>query len=225
MADKPIIFSAPMVQALLAGRKVQTRRTVQNLTFDLKSQMWRFGGVNSALLFRSEDQVKSRTDGVVSAKTAAYRKGDRLWVREAWKTSALYDKTPPRELPISAPIYFTCDDRLWPVARYRPSIHMPRWSSRLTLTVTDVRVQRLQDISEEDAKAEGVRLMRDGSGVFVGREGPKRLVTPWPTACEAFADLWDSINGPDAWSENPFVYAVSFTVHKSNIDALKAEAA
>jgi hypothetical protein len=253
MADKPIIFSAPMVQALLDGRKVQTRRTVQNLTFDPISQMWRFGGVNSALLFRSEDQVKSRTDGVVSAKAAAYRKGDRLWCRENWQTHCDMDHITPRDLPHDAAVQYPATYDGW-VSRVRPSIHMPRWASRLTLIVTDVRVERLQDISEADAQAEGIIYqppteddlkwyeayaeehcfdpVKDPmSGVWIApgtRQGfaPRPNDPQWgPTASFAFRCLWDSINGPDAWAQNPFVYAITFTVHKSNIDALKAEAA
>ena len=92
--------------------------------------------------------------------------------------------------------------------RWRPSIHMPRSASRLTLTVTEVRVQRLQDISEEDARAEGIE------GEFL----------PWPqgywTYRPYFAELWNSLHGPDAWDANPWVVALSFTVQHGNIDQI-----
>lgn len=91
---------------------------------------------------------------------------------------------------------------------------MPRWASRIVLEISGVRVEQLQDISEEDAEAEGIRQMRDGSGMFVGREGPGCLVTPWPTAREAFADLWDGINGKRAsWESNPLVWVIEFRNH------------
>lgn len=147
--------------------------------------------------------------------------GDRLWVREAWwhhKSSAIEqagfvggsvcnldrkgcDFHPNQDFdPAKYP-------ELW---RKRPSIHMPRWASRITLEITDVRVQRLHEISETDSLAEGIRQMRDGSGTFVGREGPGKLVTPWLTAKEAYFDLWDDINGHGAWRENPWTWAISF---------------
>lgn len=97
-----------------------------------------------------------------------------------------------------------------PVYWKRPAIFMPRHASRITLEVTGVRVERLQDISESDAIAEGMRQMRDGSGCWVGREGPGKLVTPWPTARCAFRDLWESINGAGSWDANPFVWVVEF---------------
>lgn len=102
------------------------------------------------------------------------------------------------------------DEWTKPHLKLRPSIHMPRWASRLTLVVTDVRIQRLQDISEADAHAEGVSdgyVRDDISGVCEG----------W-SASTAFQALWRSINGPDAWGANPWVNAVSFDVHHCNID-------
>lgn len=119
----------------------------------------------------------------------------------------------------------TAEPRGW-----RPSIHMPRWASRLTLIVEAVKVERLQDISEADAQAEGL--------LPYPHEGPGGMtVTSWhwlhgkpeeETYCTpqyAFRALWNSINGADAWDANPFVVAVSFVVHRANIDALKAEVA
>lgn len=105
------------------------------------------------------------------------------------------------------------DDGPW-----RPGIHMPRWASRLTLTVTSVRVQRLQDISEEDAIAEGVDAVSMA-------DAPRQ--TAWSRR-QDFAQLWDSINGKHpcaAWSDNPWIVALTFSVTKQNIDALQMEAA
>lgn len=92
----------------------------------------------------------------------------------------------------------------------RPAIFMPRVASRITLEITAVRAEHLQDISEADAIAEGVRQMRDGSGTWVGREGPGLLVTPWLTARDAYRDLWESINGLGTWALNPFVWVIEF---------------
>lgn len=140
--------------------------------------------------------------------------GDRLWVREAWRASLAYELTPPRDIPPGKPIAYQADGagRLphFNAGKLRPGIHMPRWAGRITMEVTGVRMERLQDISEVDAISEGVRQMRDGSECWVGREGPRGLVTPWPTARDAFRDLWQSINGPDSWTANPWVWAIEF---------------
>lgn len=104
-----------------------------------------------------------------------------------------------------------------------PSIHMPRWASRLTLIVTDVRVQRLQDISEEDARAEGVVPHPNGGFWVPGVEHPNPDF-PYlarPTAREMYAALWDVLNGSGAWLANPWVTATSFEVHRKNIDAME----
>ena len=104
---------------------------------------------------------------------------------------------------------------------WRPSLFMPRWASRLTLLVTDVRVERLQDIRDRDAMAEGIFAIRgpdkDGMRHFAASMGEK--VTR-PTPVMAFEELWRSINGPESWNANPWVVVVGFTVHARNIDQL-----
>ena len=107
-----------------------------------------------------------------------------------------------------------------------PSIHMPRWASRLTLAVTEVRVERLQDISEADAVAEGMPEF----GAFCEVLDPGKLNAAGETAAQTasrlrwpqrwFASLWKDINGAEAWAANPWVAAISFTAHRGNIDAL-----
>jgi hypothetical protein len=184
VTDRPILFSAPMVRALLDGRKTQTRRV-------LKPQ----------LLFDAADVC------IGQALAPKFDPGDRLWVREklsynwqaaAWDYAADGSWVKACRLPDPSP------------ERYRQgvlaSMFMPRWASRLTLLVTDVRVQRLQDISERDALAEGVALAGLAGVEPVG----------------AFALLWMSINGPDAWAENPWVAAISFDVVRANIDQVPA---
>jgi hypothetical protein len=97
-----------------------------------------------------------------------------------------------------------------------PSIHMPRWASRLTLTVTDVRVERLQNITEDDARAEGVERDEDVPGGWVDYRAPGTQCCL--IASDSFASLWESIHGPEAWNANPWVCAISFEVRRRNID-------
>jgi len=102
--------------------------------------------------------------------------------------------------------------------QWRPAIHMPRWASRLTLELTDVRVERLQDISEQDAIAEGAdRLVMDDDGKFYeSANGTHRC---------GYAGLWDHINGDGSWDENPFVWCISFRTILANIDSYLKERA
>ncbi len=221
MKDIPIIFSAPMVRALLEGRKTQTRRVLKPQPA-LES--------SGAVAYWTHPKFPGGYPAeVVAAKAARIgllpcAPGDRLWVREALCFNH------------DAPVPFTYEADgarvAWGIreqvawlneyARDKsPGIHMPRWASRLTLLVTDVRVQRLQDISEADAVAEGVRPLR-------GSEGPNYFTVDaegWgisaPTARDAFERLWCFIHGPDAWAENPWVAAISFNVVKANIDKVQ----
>jgi hypothetical protein len=205
MADRPILFSAPMVQALIAGRKTQTRRVLKPP-------------------YGTMEYCADRTWRPIYTK--AFR-GDRLWVREA---VALVGTVDPQWVLYRADGYEAeCArhgfDKPYPSEpRWRPSIHMPRWASRLTLTVTEVRVQRLKDISEADAVAEG--CIMDPEPDEYGGHMPAEIAHEnggdigWDNARDWFADLWESINGPDAWEANPWVVAISFTVQQGNIDAL-----
>ena len=184
--ERPILFSAPMVRAILEGRKTVTRRAVKG----------------SGLKFLAD--FTPEYVALPENHLCPYGKpGDRLWVRET------HSFVPDPEEPAGySQVLYAADGQQY--GKNRPSIHMFRADSRILLEITDVRVERLQDISEEQAVAEGVRLMRDGSDTWVSREGPGNLVTPWPTAKEAFSDLWNSINGPEAWEANPWVWCVNF---------------
>lgn len=187
MTDKPIPFRAPMIRALLAGTKTQHRLVLKPQPDDLY-----------------EGQAPRQLHVAI---------GNRLWVREH-----LYAAS--NDQGVRWLVYAADRARVWPDGEWTkkrntvPSIHMPRWASRLTLIVTDVRVQRLQEISEEDAVAEGWGGWLDSqtSDGFDGN-GPRT----W------FHKLWDSINGPSAWERNDWVVAYTFTVHKANIDALAKE--
>jgi hypothetical protein len=232
-----IEFTGPMVLALLDGRKTQTRRIITpgNSLFN--------GGRWSALHKRQEwDWKGAWVDGGPSPmgnpgpylklpwqagdddfEGSAHRiypviqPGDRLWVKEAvawvsgwgWRYRADNDDLSEKR-------------EQGEVGRWRSPIHMPRWASRLTLTATDVRVQRLQDISEEDSKAEGAMFF-DGRPTW--HHGWRHDYSDvWPTARHSFCALWNSLHGPEAWDANPWVYALTFTVHYNNIDAMKGGA-
>lgn len=217
MADRPIPFSAPMVRALLDGRKTQTRRV-------LRPRPEFLGGYGEEADYEEWGWIDE--DGapmsVLDVAPNGYVRGDRLLVREAWRAWVDFDELPPRDIPPGADVQYLADDPLSPwTSRYRHARFMPRWASRLTLTVTDVRVERLRDISEEDALAEGVERL-------AGSKGPnhftREITGKWrgsfnaPTAKEVFADLWNNINGPDSWDANPWVAAISFDVRRGNID-------
>lgn len=178
MKERPILFSAPMVRALLDGTKTQTRRAVKAR--------------------KDPDYGCQMTPGEIAGDENPTRlcpygqPGDRLWVREAWSSHACFDHLAPRDCPKS--IHYTADGKIQ-TGKGRPSIHMPRWASRITLDVVSVRVERLQDISRGDAMAEGCPFPNMAAG-----DDPRK----W------FADLWQQINGADSWAINPWVWVVEF---------------
>lgn len=241
MTDRPIIFSAPMVRALLAGRKTQTRRIWKLPTKGIYERRdmggWEattHGGSGYFTLGRHGKRIPSpETIGIWHRTTgtcldAPYQIGDRLWIREAWRATSEWDGHPPRAIQPGYTRYEADPCLYHSYGKLRTPIFMPRWASRLTLVVTDVRVQRLQDISEEDAEAEGVHRTIIGSGYrdrFSAEHGSwsdavEGLIKTTDRAEYAFRDLWNSLHGPDAWSSNPWVAAISFDVHRANIDAL-----
>ncbi len=205
MTDRPIIFSAPMIRALLDGRKTQTRRKISHRSID----------INIAPVATMDHPVWIQfyhpKGGPLTCVKQPYAPGDRLWVREAWQSNGLNWGKRPRDMRKElGPLHYAVSDNgewkpYW--GGWRPPKDMPRWASRLTLTVTHVRVQRLQEISEADAVAEG------------GDPVQARMYPELGTCRDWFADLWDSLHGPDAWDDNPWVCAVTFTVEKKNIDA------
>ncbi|TXM65855.1 hypothetical protein [Methylobacterium sp. WL120] len=224
MADRPIIFSAPMVRALLAGCKTQTRRL-------LKLPKWastdpdhiKFGGSGAP-------EVICQGTGCLAALPLPYGVGDRLWVREGWRAARSLDRTPPRDICRDADVEHAATARSYAEiglkGRLRPSIHMTRWASCLTLVVTEVRVERLNDISEADAVTEGM----PDFGALCEALDPGKLNAVRETAAQTasrlrwpqrwFEGLWNEIHGDGAWAANPWVVAVTFTVHHANIDAL-----
>ena len=209
MKERPIIFNAPMVKAILEGRKTQTRRIAKNLPVHLYGVKCPYG-----------------------------QPGDRLWVRENWKVGAWDEnngriaidycdgpdkrwRTDPSDTDgekfeklwiqisdelIKKGIQYGEDGRYkWNIGEsplnWKPSIFMPRWASRINLEIVDVRVERLQDITEEDAIAEGVSFghITDQATGEIDCE-----------ATDAYEVLWESIYGHDSWDKNPWVWVVEF---------------
>lgn len=192
MKERPILFSGPMVRALLNGSKTQTRRFV-------KARTDRNFGSRCVLQPHELAGEVNRGD----YQNCPYGKpGDRLWVREAWRVIDLADVFAPREITAAHRIWFEADGPHEPPAgRYRPGMFMPRWASRILLEVTAVRVERLQDISNSDAIAEGVNVHPDH------RHKPRESIL---SPMQGYRDLWESINGPDSWEDNPWVWVIEF---------------
>lgn len=218
MSDRPILFSAPMVRALPDGRKTQTRRVLKVQP----DKHMRFSALNYRTAIFRNVANGHRQDVILP-----YAPGDRLWVREQCAT---WGRGPERE-PVEFPVVYAADDPEWEGIKHdakmskgdewkiRPSIHMPRWASRLTLTVTEVRVQRLQEISEADAVAEGIEHDQDRSrGNVIGWRDYLDRGGKCGTVRGSFKSLWNSIHGDGAWDANPWVAAITFTVRKGNID-------
>lgn len=215
MSEKPILFSGPMVQAILAGRKTQTRRVIKPLIPAGYRLWWR--PIDNHFVWTDHQQGEK---GNLINLTSPYQPGDLLWVRESWCPANsengpvvcyradlhrryLVDESYPVDydrFPAGrgAWICWASDLESGTEGAWRPSIFMPRWASRITLRVTNVRAQHLQDISEEDAKAEGISAWHDTTTGTVYRP--------------EFQLLWDSINAKRgySWASNPWVWAVTF---------------
>jgi hypothetical protein len=225
MKERPILFSGPMVRAILNGQKTQTRRVVKpqpNQEFVGPSMHWLYLGHGERMVARDWKPIVRCPYG---------KPGDRLWVRETHQFVEAYDGpgvSYRADDQIRACVYAEDD---WECLRtpvgvgkvlhdfgdhpWRPSIFMPRWASRLTLEITGVRVERLQDICEEDAEAEGVSEWGHTS---------EKTLDAWcrttrkldrsaggPTMRGGFCALWDSINGDTyPWDSNPWLWVVEF---------------
>lgn len=209
MSEHPILFSGPMVQAILEGRKTQTRRVIK------KQPQWRFPGNDE----RRGTAFPVSTDARW-AVTAGYGRaqetvqlgrcpygipGDKLWVRENWAATRDWDGLKPCQILPGVPVWYLAGQVTPPEAtkgKNRPSIHMPRWACRVILEVTEVRVERVQEISEEDAKAEGARR---------GWAECPRTAHDWQYKY-GFMELWDSINKKRGygWEKNLWVRVVKF---------------
>lgn len=224
--ERPILFSASMVRAIIAGRKTQTRRIVKKAYGNVSKETafavcpaaesgwiaW-FGKPREDI---GEFTKKAYQHGFTCPYGAA---GDRLWVRETWlpaipgswrpldrgeKMFSLwsYDPVYRADYPLGMDDY----DGKW-----RPSIHMPRKFSRITLEITDVRAERLNDITEGDACAEGAERPILSSGIDPDVPPPFNRVHPMTGPYrDGFRALWNSIHGAGSWNENPWVWAIAF---------------
>lgn len=207
MRERPILFSAPMVRALLAGAKTQTRRALRDQNpVDLGAFL------DGAHLSRRPvlDKVAQAVVGHRHAPVRCpYGKpGDQLWVREAWSFAGTLDPgvlVYRADYPACVPPHY---ENVPPATalKWRPSIHLGRDQSRITLEVTEVRVERLLDISKADAIAEGITFCQRLQGWHVENGTHFHCVNPR----ESYWSLWESINGPDSWAANPFVWAITF---------------
>lgn len=207
MKERPILFSGPMVRAILDGSKTQTRRVVKPQPKHPRVHEFK-NPLTSELVWGypiPTDSIVTKIDGF----TCPYGKaGDRLWVRETFSWNG--DGFSIRDLeflrseqPVN--LIYRADGVL--AGGWKPSIYMPRWASRLTLEITDVRVQRLQDIDHDDAMAEGCFNTGAGFSFDMVKLGES------DHAETAFAHLWDSINGKaHPWNSNPWVWAIIFKV-------------
>ena len=212
MTEKPIIFSGPMVRAILDGRKTQTRRALKTPGPEWVLDPAREQAAREGYYWFSPDPDEQ--PGCFCARPR-YREGDQLWVREAWRAERRFDKMPMGTKPTGAIVWREADGPPPQDAgfgRLRPSIHMPRWASRITLRVTSIKVERLQDISEADAKAEGPPFVGKVRGQVWQSAMHMRLGigTYWDNARDWYADLWNLLHGPGAWEANPWVLAYTF---------------
>lgn len=209
MKARGMIFNSEMVRAILDGRKTQTRRIVKGTDGAVKfCKEWDINGEEIFVVLGEKDHTgMNPVFGAISCPFGAV--GDRIWVRETWAEAGacepdlkLYRANYPEHVPS---IY----ENVPPAEeiRWTPSIHMPRWASRILLEITDVRVEQLNAISEEDARAEGII---DGGCLNCGEPEPCGCANPEPDATDAFAYLWQSIYGQENWNANPWVWVIEF---------------
>lgn len=238
MKERGMIFNGEMVRALLDGRKTQTRRIVKGTDGAVKfCKEWNINGEEFFVVLGEKDHTgMNPVLGAISCPLGAV--GDRIYVRETWAILGNEDgccidweeKLCKADERSAARIYrASCEQKqgnygLWSIpddadwkphtkdhqyeGAWRPSIHMPRWASRILLEITDVRVERLNDISEEEAITEGVPpaggLLPDYPGTFLTPKGD------FATAKVAFQRLWESIYGDESWQANPWVWVIEF---------------
>ncbi|HEN3233851.1 TPA: hypothetical protein U5D48_004338 [Yersinia enterocolitica] len=199
MNEKPILFNAEMVNAILSGRKTQTRRIMKvqpaecNHTHwpEYPNPEWKLydRGWNCAVCGNGVSLTERDVTGIICPLG---KPGDRLWVREAFAAGLCTEST----LAYRATHKTEDLEEGWgETIKWTPSIHMPRWASRINLLITGVRVERLQDISDADASAEGCKISSMQSGECLS---------------DMFARLWKSIYGDESWQANPWVWVINF---------------
>ena len=208
MREIPILFSAPMVRALRAGRKTQTRRLANT------------GRVVGGCLPYFDNMAGHHCNGDDTPVQQRWSVGDLLWVKETWARRLDEDALSASDLTDKTWAWYWADPQTCNTGcaggagKRRQSIFMPRWASRIALRVTDVSVQRLRDICEEDARAEGVHWTGRWSDSFSGIAAHDAYGEDILPNVAAYAILWDQINGAGSWASNPWVSAISFEVAK-----------
>ena len=206
MKSRPILFSAPMVRALLAGTKTQTRRVVKvqpHASHNPQHAEPRSAG----WVWMAHDDRPTYSFATGDFRCPYGQPGDQLWVRETW---AHHVQAQSAERDEDGPFVYAADGpqalqaRL--ASKWTPGIHMFRWASRITLEITAVRVERLQDISEADAQAEGIEYSERFGGYCIGEAQHFNSHDPR----ESYWSLWETINGPGSVESNPWVWCLSF---------------
>ncbi len=198
MNEKPILFNSEMVNAILSGRKIMTRRIISEKALHL------FGVAASSGECHPIELCGQRSQSYYLEFCPLGKPGDQLWVRETWARYNIDQTSHDMAYRATAPADWP-KDGLW-----RPSIHMPRWASRINLLITGVRVERLQDISEEDSMNEGI----DADSLAESQDHYDCIadhnMTGRPTAKGYFSNLWQSIYGEESWEANPWVWVINF---------------
>ncbi|EQA1637327.1 hypothetical protein O1F62_RS16855 [Enterobacter hormaechei] len=203
MIERGMIFNGEMVRAILDGRKTQTRRIIKDCTVG-RDPISKFIQIGKKFIGCYPEDVPE-----LIRECCPYGvPGDRIWVRETWAEAGasapdlkLYRANYPAHVPTHYENVPPAED-----VRWTPSIHMPRWASRILLEITDVRVEQLKSISEEEARSEGVAQLREGFW--------KHYQPGWTqhqlSARGSFATLWESIYGFGEWDRNPWVWVIEF---------------
>lgn len=193
MKERPILFSGAMVRALLAGTKTQTRRE--------------FKARNGGVWPRANDMPGMKQ---IMRNCPYGQPGDRLWVRETWAYHVLAIGA---VVDSDGPFVYRADNKSTQhrlCEKWRPSIHMNRWASRILLEIVSVRVERLNDISEEDARAEGIKQARFPLDYLWNADYPDKGCGSGGGPVDAYKSLWNEINGTGSWAKNPLVWVVEF---------------
>lgn len=201
MNVRPILFSAPMIRAILAGTKTQTRRALKKQPPFLARV--RHAWFNAPIYGFTDEDVPAANWWKIRCPYG--QPGDRLWVRESGWLSASKSAFIPSADNAPPPGGFKSPDGV--PYKSCPSIHMPRWASRITLEITGCRVERLQDISAQDAIAEGIEEFGSGFRDYSAEDDDHDWLDD---PRDSFKSLWESINGPGSWSLNPWVWVVEF---------------
>lgn len=210
--ERPILFGLPMVQAILDSRKTMTRRVVK------LHKKARWGTEYDGQVIFDDGSAFGHEMAVDEMRCPYGAVGDRIWVRENWSVPSIYDKQKPSDMDADYAGVVRYKANGYQSGKLRPSLFMPRWASRILLEITNVRVERLRDISEQDAIAEGIGFdvvdqalffknymsnSHFADDDFCNMDDPE-------AAKKSYFSLWESINGRESLEANPFVWVIEF---------------